>query len=174
MIEPVEYFIYKDFVKTKYTYQYVPILDTICQYMKSSENLFAFKESFKHKSVDINNGNLVYKCLQNGSLFEKYGKAIVLKLYVDEATVVNPIGHSHNKHKYLAVYFRIANLNPAFTSKSNHIFIALVVNYIAISSGIITYEELLSHSGKMFCSNFIKIEEHVPFKCFKIGRFALE
>ena len=61
--------------------------------------------------------------------FSQHPDAIRLHLYLDEFEVCNPIGAQRNKHKVLAVYYFVGNMDKLYWSQSKFIHLCLLVRY---------------------------------------------
>ena len=63
------------------------------------------------------------------SFFSKHRDAIRLHFYLDEFEVCNPIGSKRGKHKVLAIYYFIGNLESKYWSEMKFINLCLLVRY---------------------------------------------
>jgi hypothetical protein len=63
------------------------------------------------------------------SFFSKHPDALRLHFYLDEFDVCNPIGSRRGKHKVLAVYYFIGNLDIKYWSEMKFIHLCILVRY---------------------------------------------
>jgi len=74
-------------------------------------------------------------CFTDGTVFRDHAffaenpNALRLHFYLDEFEVCNPIGSKRGKHKVLAVYYIIGNLDPQYCSEIKFINLCILVRY---------------------------------------------
>lgn len=64
--------------------------------------------------------------MKENPLFTAQTKALLLVLYYDEFTVVNPIGSKVKKFKMGAFFMTLANIPPQYRSQSKSIYLVLL------------------------------------------------
>lgn len=118
--------------KEKHTFQYVPILKSLQQILRSQpvvEKLLKNHRGAQHAQPDE---FYEYKTFQDGSHFQKNSflnndeLRISLGLYIDDFETCNPLGTSKRKHKLCAVYWILGNLPPGSHSSLSSIYLALL------------------------------------------------
>lgn len=77
------------------------------------------------------------------SLFSEYPSAIRLHFYLDEFEVCNPLGSKRGKHKVLAVYYFVGNLESKYWSEMKFIHLCILVRYRSLRECDPQYVELL-------------------------------
>lgn len=129
VVEPVTHVLN---TKEKHTFQYVPILKSLQQILRSQsivEEVLKNHRGVQHTQPDE---FYEYKAPQDGSHFQKNSflnndeLRISLGLYVDDFETCNPLGTSRRKHKLCAVYWIFGNLPPGSHSSLSSIYLALL------------------------------------------------
>ena len=131
LVEPVEY---KLDVKDNYTFQYIPILQSLQQLLNANGILEkALSKGNQRKERKTYSGVMpTYRSFFDGIYFKENEFCcqdefqIYIGLYVDDFEVCNPLGTSRKKHKVCAVYWVLLNLPPIFLSSLTSINLALL------------------------------------------------
>ncbi|XP_071847914.1 uncharacterized protein [Apostichopus japonicus] len=92
---------------------YVPILESLKCFCENSSVNRNINHTYHFRGEDglysdIQNGHV----FQQNDFFKKFPTALQIILFQDSFEVVNPLGSSRTKHKVLAVYYTIGNLDP--------------------------------------------------------------
>ena len=80
---------------------------------------------------------------QENSFFVEHPQALRLHFYLDEFDVCNPIGAKRGKHKVLAVYYLIGNLDCKYWSEMKYIHLCSLVRYNYLRDYDPHYEKFL-------------------------------
>ena len=120
-VEPVAY---KLGEKGKH-FHYIPIKETLKALFKDRYiEHFLWKNSENEKLLDYNDG----LNFRSNSFFSENKNALQIILYQDAFEIVNPIGSAKKKHKLLAVYYSLGNLNSCARSSVDSIQLVLLCN----------------------------------------------
>lgn len=126
VVEPVEYILD---AKNKRSFQYVPILESLCHLLERKEVADHVTGHLAHEATE---SQFLYKSLKDGSLYKEntffnvQDPRVVLSFYVDDFEVCNPLGTSRRKHKLCAVYWILANLPPGSHSSLSSIYLSVL------------------------------------------------
>jgi hypothetical protein len=122
-------------------FYYVSLLSTI-EMLLNNEHIFTEVTTGPHCSgtnelYDICDGRLF--C--NHSLFKEHPNALQVILYYDEFSAVNPVSPASTKLKMGAVYFILANIDPALRSKLEAINLLMLFPYTLLKT--YTFDQIL-------------------------------
>ena len=81
---------------------------------------------------------------QSHILFSQHPDAIRLHFYADEFEVCNPIGAKRGKHKVLAVYYIVGNMEKKYWSELKFIHLCILVRYQLVKEYDPSYSRLLA------------------------------
>lgn len=92
---------------------YVPILESLKYFCQDN----SVKKYLNSTNCNTTDGDLYYdiqsgRVFQQNIFFKEFPTALQIILFQDSFEVVNPLGSSKTKHKVLAVYYTIGNLDP--------------------------------------------------------------
>jgi len=77
------------------------------------------------------------------TFFSEHPNGIRLHFYLDEFEVCNPLGSKRGKHKVLAVYYLVGNLNCKYWSEMKFIHLCILVRYQQLREFDPTYTQVL-------------------------------
>lgn len=124
VVEPVEYILDSQQGKT---FQYVPILKFLQQLLAKEDVIETILANHRYERNEA-----VYSSYQNGSIFRENAflsgddLRLLLRLYVDDFEVCNPLGTSRRTHKLCAVYWTLSNLPTSSHATMSSIFLAVL------------------------------------------------
>lgn len=115
------------------------IVQTAYQYVSIIQTLKAEFSNEKFRKMYFEYNNEKHFCKENvyrdfccGSVYQKNDffnpTTIQIELAIDEFDPCDPIKSKKNKHKMCGVYFRIRNIHPNFSSKSENIYLVALIN----------------------------------------------
>ncbi len=124
VVEPVEYIL--DSQQRK-TFQYVHILKFLQQLLAKEDVIETILANHRYERNEA-----VYSSYQDGSIFRENAflsgddLRLLLRLYVDDFEVCNPLGTSRRTHKLCAVYWTLSNLPTSSHATMSSIFLAVL------------------------------------------------
>ena len=114
----------------KHTMQYVPVLEILKLYLGHNDVwTSANQKRGQRANKDILSGYTSGLHFANSDFFQQNPNAIRILLYADEFEVVNPLGAKRGRHKLLAVYFVVENVEAKFRATLKNIHLAILVKY---------------------------------------------
>ncbi|XP_030833875.1 uncharacterized protein LOC764597 isoform X1 [Strongylocentrotus purpuratus] len=122
-VAPIEINLGRDSSGKSYFFHYVPILETlkvICQ-DKSVQKHFV-STRLENGLGDISDGQIYQQC----AFFKENPEALQIILYQDSFEIVNPLGSARTKHKILAVYYTLGNIDVRFRSQVDQMQLVLL------------------------------------------------
>lgn len=143
-VEPVEYILD---AKEHRSFQYVPILKTLHQLFSKKDLVERVVENHKAQQSKITGEHCIYRSYQDGSHFKQNSflsgdeMRILLRLYIDDFEVCNPLGTSRRKHKLCGIYWTLSNLPSGSHSSLSSIYLAVL--YKAVDVGKFGYDHVL-------------------------------
>lgn len=144
-------------------YYYIPILDTLKVLL--SDASFQY-----HLNLPLTRNNDIYRDITDGAVFKNNNffktnpDALRLILYADAFETCNPLGSAKKKHKLLAVYMMLGNVQPYARSKIDQFQLVLLCKEKHVSSfGINKIFELVIHDLKILETEGINFSS----KCVK-------
>jgi hypothetical protein len=144
LVKPVDITLGKDSSGKPETYQYVPLLDVLRNYLKQDDVWSSFcSGNRRSEDSDFLSDYVDGELCKTHPLFSKGLDVIRIHLYNDEFEIVNPLGSKKKIHKISAFYFTIGNLECRFRSQLKHINLLLLVPYRHIQSGRYSYSDVL-------------------------------
>ncbi|KAJ8034877.1 hypothetical protein HOLleu_21895 [Holothuria leucospilota] len=127
---------------------YVPILQTI----KTMVNPKILREQSPQCSQDGKIRHFVDgEIYKQNELFKQNPSALQIVLFQDAFEVSNPLGSAKGKHKLLAVYFTLGNLEYHYRSKIDHlqlVFLCKEKDFKSVSHEVL-FEQLLQDLQKL-------------------------
>lgn len=129
VVEPIEYVLD---AKENRSFQYVPVLKSLQQLFKKDVVDRVVENHRAQQSKMASGEHHTYKSPQDGSHFQQNTflsgdeMRILLRLYVDDFEVCNPLGTSRRKHKLCGIYWTLSNLPPGSYSSLSSIYLALL------------------------------------------------
>ena len=130
VVEPIEYILD---AKEKRSFQYVPILKSLQQLFNRKDVVDKVVENHKaQQSNRVTGEQHTYKSSQDGSYFQENSflsgdeLRILVRLYIDDFEVCNPLGTSRKKHKLCGIYWTLNNFPPGSHSSQSSIYLAVL------------------------------------------------
>jgi len=117
-------------------FQYIPITKVL-ELLLSNDEVFQNFQEYRSRRFDCSNEDVI-KDYADGSVFKthsffsKQNDSLRLHFYVDEFEVCNPIGAKRGRHKVLAIYYTIGNLDSKHLSQLKYINLCLLVRYVYV------------------------------------------
>jgi hypothetical protein len=106
----------------KCSFQYVSLLDTLCTII-TDPGFKRVQPSDDGMLRGVRDGS----AFAENTFFQENKDAFTIELYSDAVELSNPLGASKGKHKIVNVYFSIAELPKALSSKTENKFLVLSV-----------------------------------------------
>lgn len=139
------------------TIQYVPISKVAKQALNSSVISQIIREQADDFSYQFDNYSSELTCDHQRWLRLK-GKLRV-ELYMDEFTIVNPIGAHKHEHKYFVAYCSFSNIPPKSRMKRNDIYLLLVANHKTVTTEVL-HQILDRLNAELICLSTNGIDVH--------------
>lgn len=131
VVEPVEYVLDG---RSKKTFQYIPLLQSLQQLLSSKNVVEKIVDAHASCTVDPQQYLSVKDGahFKNNSFFACEDLRIYISLYIDDFELCNPLGTSRKKHKLCAVYWILGNLPPGNSSALSSIYLALLCKSVHV------------------------------------------
>ncbi|KAK0131528.1 putative nuclease HARBI1 [Merluccius polli] len=130
VVEPIEYILD---AKEKISFQYVPVLKSLQQLFDRRDAVDKVVENHKaQQSSRVTGEQHTYKSSQDGSFFQENSflsgdeLRILVRLYIDDFEICNPLGTSRKKHKLCGIYWTLNNFPPGSHSSLSSIYLAVL------------------------------------------------
>lgn len=134
LVEPLTIDILEEETNKVFSFQYVPILNTLKNYLSHGDVLDSIsREKMSSEDVFDELGNRILKSLADGdyfannAFFRKNLNLLRLYLYCDELEICNPLGSARAVHKLTCLYFSVGNIEVKFLSNLKNIHLLAVI-----------------------------------------------
>lgn len=111
----------------KQSYQYVPIMETLKQFLSHDDVAASLVEDCRPALSNILRSYKDGFAFKNSSMFSTNSTTLRLHMYIDDFEVCNPIGSRRSIHKLTAVYFLLGNIHTRHWSQRPSVHLALLV-----------------------------------------------